>query len=386
MRSIHPAVLFAAVLVAFAAAPRAALADDRASIEAGRAAGRALLVLRDPAVCAIALLRARCRADVDAFLGTTTDADYKNIPKIGPHPASGLRAFVSEGDRDAFDRALVYINSRFSTPAMWSADARDAALYDAGVEDVLLPAAGENQAVQLLSSGALLDLTSHASRIPPDALGIEIRALPQAQPGTASQVPAAMLGTGNDLVRAIDARLPPAPIADVRAGTGSASIAALGVASSTVAELIDSPSWLFEADSQRFVDAYADRMRAFAPGASVRIDTLRAATRPGAGFSHAGAITAYNALLGAALSPNSPSARAFVSGAFSAQIVYNAAVLRDSKVGAMMSGFLAGADVLDGVVPGWREARAGGTSSTDWKAQYRLGIQLVDLIEKAGTP
>ncbi len=67
MRILRCGVFALAAIIA-AMAPHAAQADDRASVEGGRGAGRGLLILRDPKVCGIALLRDRCRADVEAFL------------------------------------------------------------------------------------------------------------------------------------------------------------------------------------------------------------------------------------------------------------------------------------------------------------------------------
>ena len=112
-----PGALAAAlVLAALALLPHAAAADDRDALERGRTAGRGVLIVRDPIACGIALLRARCAAAVDAFLQRhgQADADYKTVPRIGPHPATGLRAFIA-GDHDAMDFALEWFNTAQST-------------------------------------------------------------------------------------------------------------------------------------------------------------------------------------------------------------------------------------------------------------------------------
>jgi hypothetical protein len=72
-------------------------------------------------------------------------------------------------------------------------------------------------------------------------------------------------------------------------------------------------------------------------------------------------------------------------GAFAAQLVYNAAILRDQNLGAMMSRFVSAPSPLDASVPGWSAARASANVSADadWGTQYQLGLRLVDLIEKA---
>jgi hypothetical protein len=377
--------LYASVLVVAAvlwSAPLAAVADDRASIDAGRAIGRALLTLRDPRACAIPLLRDRCRSDVDAFAGTSTDADYATIPNIGPHPLTGLRAFVTNGDRDGYDRALAYINSRSSTAAMWTADARNAALYDAGIEDVLYHAAGSNTLAQLLGSGALIDLTNHASAIPAGALGVDVPAA-----GGGSPRGAGMLDIADRLVRAVDAAAPPAPLAPIPQRDDPAAIAGLGVAGSVVNELVDSPPWLFQADAQTFVDAFAQRLTAFAPSAAVQAAALRAATRPGPSFSHDVAIRAYNATVEPTLA-GQRHAQAYMLGALTTQMVYNAAVLRDPNVARMGLGVISSIAALDAAVPGWAAARVQSNSiaPTAWSAQYALGVQLVGLIEKANQP
>jgi hypothetical protein len=79
--------LLAASLVAVAPA----LGDDQQLVEAGRSAGRAVLVFRDPWACAVALIRMRCQADVTRFFAGHGDGDFKQIPNAGSHPVSGLR-------------------------------------------------------------------------------------------------------------------------------------------------------------------------------------------------------------------------------------------------------------------------------------------------------
>jgi len=375
-----------------AAMGHAANADDRASFETGRTAGRGLLILRDPDVCGIALLRERCRADVDAFLEGRTDEDFKAVPNIGPHPATGLRAFVTTGDRDAFDKALAWLNSRQSTAAMWAADARNAALFDAGIEDVMLPAGLGDDVMELLGAGSLIDLVAHAAKIPPGALPVKVPpAFADARsssPGAAS-MPSGMMKFGRELVTALDAAMPVRALVTTTFADGPAGDAALGVASSTVAELIDSPAWLFQADSQRFIDDFATRVAAIDPGRTAEISALRAAVRAKPGFSHDRALRQYELLVGSFTGDDPARAKRFVLGAFAAQLVYNAAILRDQNVGAGMVRFIAAESALDESVPGFSAGRAGAANASngaDWSAQYQLGLRLVDLIEKANRP
>lgn len=381
-------VLGLAVVVA-ATIPQLARADDRASLEMGRTAGRGLLILRDPRVCAIAVVRDRCKADVDALLGDRGDADFKDIPKIGPHPASGLRSFVTAGDRAGFDTALAYLNSKTSTAAMWTADPRDAALYDAGVEDVLLPAAQGAQVMEMLSRGPVIDLADHAASVPAGTFPIAMLATrPSARgasvPG-AHELPNGAVKFAHDLVAAIDKATPPAPLATLNYTDGAAGDAALGVASATVAELIDSPMWELQADAQRFFDDYSHRLIAIAPASRAAIVEMRGTTRAGGELKHDAATRAYATTLGAILKNDQRHAGPVLAGLFAAQLVYNAAVLRATRSGGMYLRNLGDGDTLDSAVPGWSAARvaAKGVAADDWAAQYQLGVRLVELIRKA---
>lgn len=366
-----------AVLVGFllALGPGAASADDRVSLDAGRTAGRGLLILRDPAVCGIALVRERCKADVEAFLNGRADADFKGMPRIGAHPASGLRAFVATGDRDKFDRALGYVNTKQSTPAMWTADARMAALYDAGVEAVFLHAANGNSVAVLLGSGPASDLIAHAAQVPPGSLPVAVP----------PSIPPGMMQFARNLVDAVESTMPAPSFASMTFADGPAGDAALGVAGSTVSELIDCEPWLFQPESQRFVDGWTTRLTAFAPSHAAEIDAFRAAVRPGPRFSHDAAIRTFNHLISSVLDDDRSRAAQFMLGAFAAQLVFNSAVMRDHNVATMMSSVIAANTALDASVPGWRAARGtiNDPTGTSWFTQYQNGVLLVDLIEKA---
>ncbi len=387
MRSISSRAA-AAALTAFALlGPCAAsAASEESGLEAGRSAGRALLILRDPRACGIALIRRRCMADVDRFLAGKTDADFSKIPKIGPHPATGLRSFVTAGDRDAFDAELGYINSRRSTPAMWSADARGAALFDAGIEDVGLPAAQSNPLAELFAVEPIADLANHAAQIPAATLPIDIAPLRSDAPSAGShRLASGAMKFAHALVAALDAAMPPPPLAKIRYVDGAAGDAALGVASATVSELVDSPSWLAQADAQRFFDGYTARLAIVAPSRRADVATLRAALRGGASFSHGAALKANEAVVGAILRSDAARAKPIVLGALAAQMVYNAAILRDPRMGNAAVHVLGTETGLDAAVPGWSAARdtAGGITADDWSAQYQVGLHLIALITGA---
>ena len=388
-RSISSRTFVAALaLVAPLLAPQPARADDRASVEAGRAAGRAVLMLRDPRACAIALLRDRCIADVDAFLGGRGDADFGHVPKVGPHPASGLRAFVANGDREGFDFALSWINNRQATAAQWKTDARNAALYDAGVLDVFLAAAGPDEVRQMLGAVPAADLAMHAGEIPADALPSDLaplRALHMTRPNGLAVLPFA-----RDLVRSLRRSVPGPPLAELPNVDKPAGDAMLGVAIATLSELLDAAQWATQNDVQSFAAGLADRLDAVMPSPGrVAVATFRTKVQTGASFDRAGAndaLASAVAVYGAA----GPRDRAqhVALGSAATQLAYNATIPRSVESSRNLLTVLVGSDALDAAIPGWKTARPDGASigSSDWPAQHAHALRLVDLIQKANRP
>ena len=365
--------------------PLPAPADDGASVEAGRAAGRAILLLRDPRGCAVALLRERCIADVEAFLAGRGDADFGHVPQVGPRPATGLRAFVTNGDRDGFDRALSWINNRQATPVQWKADARNAALYDAGVLDVFLAAAGADQLGQMLGAVPAADLAVHAGEIPADALPLDIaplRALHMTRPNGLTVLPFA-----HDLERAVRRSVPPPALAELPNVEKPSGDAALGLAVATLAELIGSAQWAGQFDVQGFAARLADRLDAVVPGPGrAALATFRTALQAGPSFDRAAAneaLASAVAVYGAAR-PHERAERVGL-GSAAAQLAYNAAIVRSAESAGNLITVLAGSDALDAAVPGWKAERAAGASigAADWPAQHAYALRLVDLIRKA---
>jgi len=367
------------------------LAAD-APVDAGRSAGRSLILLRDPRGCAIALVHERCIADVDAFLAGKGDADFRDVPKIGPHPASGLRAYVTVGDRDGFDFALSWINSRTSTAEMWAANPRGAALFDAGIEDVTIPAARGNMALELFAAAPVFDLAKHVAQIPAGTLPIDTapirpaRASAQSKPSIpgATDVPPGTMQFAHALIKVIDTAMPQPRFFTLRYGSGPAADAALGVAGATVSELIDSPQWLAQADAQRFVDDYAARLAVVIPDHAAEITTVRSALRGDEKFVHDSALASDTSLMTTAMRSDPARREPILLGVLAAQLTYNAAVFRDSHMSATVLHVLATEPALDAAVPGWSSARAApGVTEADWAAQYALGLRLVDLIRSA---
>ncbi|HEY0383980.1 MAG TPA: hypothetical protein VGC72_17435 [Candidatus Elarobacter sp.] len=393
--------LIAAATVALL--PQRASADDRDAIERGRTAGRGVLLMRDPRACGIALLHARCLVDVDAFLQRhgRADSDYKTVPHIGAHPATGLRAFVTDGDREAMDFALDWFNNVQSTEQMWKEDARAAALFDAGVEDVLLPAARGAPILETLAMGGPVgDLADRSARIPAGTFAVDIGPIrggatldskPGVVGGIAYQRHARLPPGGRkfayDLVAAVDAALPPPPFATPAYADGPAGDAALGIAAATVRELSDAPGfWLVQADVQRFIDDYVARLRVVAPERARDADDVRVKLRGAAGVDFAELQAAQTRLLGAVFGPPTDRATRAATAFAAAQIPYNAMIVRDAKTAAALLGAVASSDALD-AIPGFASARAEAKAlaPSDWAAQYKLGLRLVEILTKGGS-
>jgi hypothetical protein len=256
---------------------------------------------------------------------------------------------------------------------MWTADPRDAALYDSGIDDVLVP---------------VLDLAEHLDLIPTGTLGIGLDGLrPAAGSSTEKQVRPGALAFARDLVVAIDRTAPPAPIAAFAFDDGPLGDALLGVAGATAAELIDSRAWLVQSDAQVFLDAYVARLIAMVPERRAQFEQLRGALRRGAVIEHDATLNAHTAAISTLMGPSKPRTKAILIGMLSAQLVYNSAILRDPGVSRMALGIIASEGALDAGVPGWSASRAGAAriGPTDWAAQYRFGLRMVDLIMKGGS-
>jgi hypothetical protein len=389
IRSRLAALVASLAFAVLATLPHPACAADRVAVERGRSAGRAILLLRSPAACGIVALRARCMADVDTFLSGRGDADFKDVPKVGPHPATGLRAYVTNGDRDGFDRALFYLNTASSPEPMWKSDPAGAAAYDAGIEDVFFPAALGNMAFEYLSIGPVIDISKHLALIPPDALPLDLAPLrvtvPEEASGLGSRLAPGTVPFAKSLVAALDAAVPGAPMATFSYPVGPAGDVMLGIATSTVYELTDSAPWASQPDAQRFFDEYLARLRVLAPERATEIGAVREKLRGGAGFRGPDAVSATSQLFNKVMAASSGRQRVLL-GVMAAQLAYNAAVFRDPQTAGMCLRVLGGLDALD-TLPSFAQARADANTiaPADWLKQYALGVRLVDLIMKGGS-
>ena len=299
------------------------------------------------------------------------------------------------------DFALAWFNTAQSTEQMWTADARDAALYDAGVEDVLLPAArGYPPFESIAMAGPVVDLAKHAARIPAGTLPVDLGPIhdaanvdttPLKVGDTVSQgrvrLPPGTSKFVHDLVGRLDASMPPSPFASMAYTDDVAGDAALGVAAATVREFSEIPGfWLVQPDVQRFIDAYVARLRAVAPEHARDAADLREKLRGAATVDFGEMQAAHTRLLGAVFGATTARAQRAAIAFAAAQIPYNAMIVRDAQSATSLLGVVARSAELD-AIPGFAQARAEAatTGPADWAAQYKLGLRLVDLLTKGGS-
>ena len=335
-------------------------------------------MMDDPRVCGIVLLRERCIADVEAFLHGRGDGDFAATPGIGRHPATGLRAFVANGDRDALDPALrvtIPID-----PGRWAADPRDAALFDAGVVDVTLPAASANDvAGQVDGALPVVDLAKHAAQIPAGTLPLDPAVLLKIAKRED------ILPYARALVGELDRRWPAPPLIRLSSADRPAADVELGLATQAAGELAQSPRWIVQNDAQRFIAALASRYEQLAPDSAAAGARLRAVTRPGA-LDREATIEALRSL-DAALTAKIERRRyqRVVAGIALAQLAYTSAITHSESLARGMLYVLASTPVIDDAVPGWAAARVQGSAigPTDWVAQHAYAVRLVELVQKA---
>jgi hypothetical protein len=270
---------------------------------------------------------------------------------------------------------------------MWTADPRNAALYDAGIDDVFIRAANTNRSIPWQGEGALIDLSLHLASIPSGAIPVSLERL-RSSAGCRAWPIDANLDLAVALGDAAERLAPTRPLAVLAFSNDPRGDAVLGVAAATVAELADNPDWLAETAPQRFVDAYFARLLVMRPGARDELSRLRPLLSGGPGFIHGAALEAATDAIAPLLGSGKPHSAGILSGSMTAQLVYNAAILRDPAMGRAALGIVAESAPLEAGVPGWAAARAqaAGVDPTDWSAQFHYGLHLVDLIVKGSPP
>ncbi|MBD5605287.1 MAG: hypothetical protein IAI48_09380 [Candidatus Eremiobacteraeota bacterium] len=361
-----------------------ARADEGDGVEAGRSAARAIVIFRDPWPCATLLLAARCDADVTHMTGSAGDAIAPSIPGAGKHPISGLHDFIEHGNRDGYDRALTYINSISAPEALWKSDPAAATLFDIGGAQVLIPAAGDNFAGRVLSSGDVFDLDAHresgelagANEALVASIGLDKKAAFTDADGTAAALLAASF-----------ARFPEPPLG-AYAYDRPAGYALYGLASAWVFEFIDNAAWLAQSDVRAFVISWADRGVALNAGAGNARDAFlkQLNARP---FDH-NRVLQSGIDLSSAVFTGKPLAlrRQILIGNTAGQMGYNAAVLREENFGRTACGLLADIADFDAISPDVARLRktAASLRPSDWSAQFALSRELSVAIVEANAP
>ena len=166
-----------------------------------------------------------------------------------------------------------------------------------------------------------------------------------------------------------------------------AADAALGLAVATMAELIDAWQWGSQTDAQAFAAGLAARLDTVVPSPGRPfVTTFRTKVQAGVNADRAGAsdaLTAAIAVFDAAVPIQRRQRLALGSAA--AQLAYNAANARSVDTSRNLLTVLAGSDVLDAAIPGWKAARTDGEpiGAGDWLAQHAYAVRFVELIQKA---
>jgi hypothetical protein len=230
-----------------------------------------------------------------------------------------------------------------------------------------------------------MDLRKHAASASGGGLQSDITAA-AAPPKQSSALPAGFTALVTTLVDASlrqyqPPRLSSAPLAQTPLG-----YARYGLQAAWIAQFIDNPPWLEQADILTLADGWIEQSKALAPAAGDAArqfaDTLRA--RP---FDHARTLKAAGVLIRGVIGGGSQErGRQITAAMVSAQLSYNAAVLRDPAPARMLLAALQKMDELDAALPDFRilRATAAAVRPDDWEAQFKLGNALVADISATG--
>ena len=339
-------------LLATAGTAIAATETDRAAFARGILSQRAINIFQDPRACGIVLLRATCAA------------------ALPPQLAS----FARTGDRDLIDPKWAEANAVLPPdPARWKADPRDLWLELAGTvyQESYWP---ERERVlgDLFMIPALRGLATHAVDAGPFQALVPVQLQGH---GDTLMVPAAATFF-KGLVSDLGLLFPIAADPNVHSGDGLRGDMLRGVYLSTGGEMFESPLLFLSPQSRAF---FRDVCNALAEN-STDPEGATKARQLGERFLVASGPTEWanlqkqweESLIVWTVRPfPQPRRDAVLYGIFSAQIAYNAAILRDPKV--PVSGQFNALRNFDGADAGFpnltllRE-RILATPSGDWKA------------------
>lgn len=253
---------------------QAQLTEDVSAVEAGRSRGRAILILRNPVICAPVMLVERCLKDLSTLVGPFDgNAVFSSVPGVGAKPFDRLLAYIREGDPANIDRALSWESSATAPPGL---PTRQAELTDAGIAATLFAGAnGQSQwrATSLMTSidaahmPAIpgIDLFSPAQRSllaslkeTEDARGRGIQLSVQQQ--------SAVFGADAAFAHRVDELFPAHALLDLQYGDSDAGNIRIGIAFATLGQMLELPPLSVLPESREFATNALDGINKVAPG------------------------------------------------------------------------------------------------------------------------
>jgi hypothetical protein len=300
---------------------------DRAAYAQGQAYGRTFQDYLQPGICGIVLERQRCRDDFAAVqqLAGPRDMDAQ---------AAG---WLQDGD---LDKKITNWDGVMIPDTGWQQKPESSWWWTAGVlsEAVGLP---RNTGVDSYVSSIVDLLATHADAAPAqfkDLIGSGDSPGDRAKP----------------LLDALNAAIPPTEFPALAVGDGDSGYAQLGVLTSTVTELIDSPFGLSRPESRLFVLDYLDRLDAvdLKLGATYSLDDVRQCIRgeiPGDPKSIDNRLRQPLGKWSVNVQKFPVQGDAFLFGVVTAQAAYNAAVLKDIDSDKGQRGFISHTKPYDGM-------------------------------------
>jgi hypothetical protein len=213
-------------------------------------------------------------------------------------------------------------------------------------------------------------------------------------------LPQKAVGLSMDRLQAYDAELiagfgrsfPTREFPTVTWTEGALGDARLGVAVTTLQEMLDDPLLLMQSDSQLFVDDVFRHLADYVDDARYKtgLAKIREQLRPSKHLDQRALVKAGNTELLHYIGSSIPQARlrAMVLGSLSAQVAFNAIVYKDSDIDAQFRNQLVGMDMLDRAVPGLREKRLalGSARGGDWLQINRSATDLTAAILGVESP
>ena len=286
-RWIHVAVAIVALTIAMAGFPETARADSRqamtagqrSAFERGRAYQRIVFVLQDPSVCFVAALRPRIEADLAEFEDEPETASAGAAKSTSAYDT--LRSFLRTGNENDLSPDLA--GADYFEPFL-AKDAPHSAsrwwLVEAGMAETELRGSIGDPVRQMMAGmhaewlGNHLGDSGQFSTIVPlsDLKGKKLPAIQSiasiAASLSASPQPEAATADFNeltkydvDLVRNLDKAFPEPAYPAISYPDGLLGDARLGVAWATIGELAQEPRFLWQPETQSFIDDFFRQLR-----------------------------------------------------------------------------------------------------------------------------